>query len=86
MNTKGIDTQALDNIEVTGCTITDLDGNSSLVLKRVINYGSKPFPEADIIEITSPISEGPQAEGIVYFNTDSVHILATALNLMSAKD
>lgn len=76
---QNIDRQALDHIKVWECVVETLDQDPSLQIKRVVTQ------DEDKLVISSLCTSKPE-EGEVSINTDSAHILATALQLMDSDE
>ena len=85
MNKPNINVEALSNIEVWECVVTDHDGDNRLTLKRELVTNGQPYAVADQITISHHVSEGPAPEGRVSFPTDCAYILASALDLMQSE-
>jgi hypothetical protein len=85
MNEPNINVEALSNIEVWTCVVTDHDGDNRLQLNRELILNRSPHLVVDQITISHHVSEGPAPAGKVTFPTNAAYILASALNLMQSE-
>ena len=83
MNINKLDIQEFDNIKVWQCSVTALDRDNQITLTReIIVEENKTYPIDDVIKIEGGCSYDVDDERTISFPTDSISILATALQLM----